>query len=217
MLSVSLNKTFPSLLRRYVTNILKPTKGRMEGNVLFNDTLNTFYLRLYGVRHMVKDHSDSERGNLLLPHGLVFRLAARVALYSSYHRQDTTYHDLCFTNRGALAWTRNSSMGPPGKIDPTTHCTMSERSYHGATSRSQQKECVEVYYRRVFRFKGNNWSWISSGWLKYRPRLNIFVSLQWKNACKTESTLLQKKTFGVGSVFQSSNFFRIVSRCHSLV
>ena len=22
-----------------------------EGNVLFNDTLNTFYLRLYGVRH----------------------------------------------------------------------------------------------------------------------------------------------------------------------
>ena len=28
-----------------------------EGNVLFNDALNTFYLRLYGVRHMVKDHS----------------------------------------------------------------------------------------------------------------------------------------------------------------
>ena len=27
---------------------------------LFNDGLNTFYLRLYGVRHMVKDHSDSE-------------------------------------------------------------------------------------------------------------------------------------------------------------
>ena len=25
--------------------------GRMEGNVLFNDTLSTFYLRLYGVRH----------------------------------------------------------------------------------------------------------------------------------------------------------------------
>ena len=29
----------------------------------FTDTLNTFYLRLCGVRHMVKDHSDSERGN----------------------------------------------------------------------------------------------------------------------------------------------------------
>ena len=34
--------------------------GRKEGNVLFNDALNTFYLRLYGVGHMVKYHSDSE-------------------------------------------------------------------------------------------------------------------------------------------------------------
>ena len=36
-------------------------RGRKEGNVLFNDALNAFYLRLYGVTHMVKDHSDSER------------------------------------------------------------------------------------------------------------------------------------------------------------
>ena len=35
--------------------------GLKEGNVLFNDALNTFYLRLYGVRHMIKDHSDNER------------------------------------------------------------------------------------------------------------------------------------------------------------
>ena len=34
---------------------------KKEGNVLFNDTLNTFYLRLYGVGHMVKYHLDSER------------------------------------------------------------------------------------------------------------------------------------------------------------
>ena len=38
---------------------------------LFNDALNTFYLRLYGVRHMVKDHSDSEKGNPLPPHMLL--------------------------------------------------------------------------------------------------------------------------------------------------
>ena len=31
--------------------------GMKEGHVLFNDVLNTFYLRLYGVRHMVKDRS----------------------------------------------------------------------------------------------------------------------------------------------------------------
>ena len=31
-----------------------------------------FYLRSYGVGYMVKDHSDSERGNLLSPPGLLF-------------------------------------------------------------------------------------------------------------------------------------------------
>ena len=30
------------------------TGRRKEINVLFNDALNTFYLRLYDVRHMVK-------------------------------------------------------------------------------------------------------------------------------------------------------------------
>ena len=49
-----------------------PKEGRKEGNVLFNHALNTFYLQLYGVGHMVKDHSDSERGNLLPLHGLLF-------------------------------------------------------------------------------------------------------------------------------------------------
>ena len=76
-----------------------------ERNVLFNDALNTFYLRLYGIRHMVKDHSYSEKGNPLLP--------ARVILYAPSHRQDSKYHGLCYTSRGALAGTKNSSMGPP--------------------------------------------------------------------------------------------------------
>ena len=74
-----------------------------EGNVLFNDALNTFYLRLYGVGHMVKEHSDSERGNPLPPMDYSFRLAARVILYAPSHRQDITYHSLCYTSRGALA------------------------------------------------------------------------------------------------------------------
>ena len=45
--------------------------GRKEV-FLFNDALNTFYLRLYSVGHRVKDHLDSERGNPLPPHGLLF-------------------------------------------------------------------------------------------------------------------------------------------------
>ena len=50
---------------------------RKEGNVLFNDTLNTFYLRLYGVRHMVKDHSDCEKENPLPPHRLLFPINSK--------------------------------------------------------------------------------------------------------------------------------------------
>ena len=42
-----------------------------------------------------------------------YRLTARVILYAPSHRQDNTYHGLCYTSRGALAGTRNSSMGPP--------------------------------------------------------------------------------------------------------
>ena len=50
---------------------------RKVGNVLFNDALSTFYLRLYGVGHMVKDHSDCERGNLWLPNGLLFPISSK--------------------------------------------------------------------------------------------------------------------------------------------
>ena len=45
--------------------------------------------------------------------GYSFRLTARVLLYALSHRQDNTYHGLCYSSRGALAGTRNSSMGPP--------------------------------------------------------------------------------------------------------
>ena len=48
-----------------------------DGNVLFNDALNTFYLQLYGVKHMVTDHSDTDRGNPLPPHGLLFPISSK--------------------------------------------------------------------------------------------------------------------------------------------
>ena len=45
--------------------------------------------------------------------GYSFRLTARVLLYAPSHRQDSTYHGICYTSHGALAGTRNSSMDPP--------------------------------------------------------------------------------------------------------
>ena len=71
--------------------------------------------------------------------GYSFWLAVRVLLYAPSHRQDSTYHSLCYTSRGALAWMRNSPVGPPWGIELTSHRIMSECSYHRATSRFIQK------------------------------------------------------------------------------
>ena len=45
--------------------------------------------------------------------GYSYQWTARVLLYAPSHRQDNTYHGLCYTSRETLAGTRNSSMGPP--------------------------------------------------------------------------------------------------------
>ena len=44
---------------------------------MFYLTMHTFYLRLYGIGHMVMDHSDSERGKPLPPHGLLFPINSK--------------------------------------------------------------------------------------------------------------------------------------------
>ena len=87
--------------------------GGKVGNVLFNDALNTFYLRLYGFKKMVNDHSESERETCCRHYmGYSFLLAERVLLYAPFHIQDSTYHSFCYTSRIA-GGTRNSSMGQP--------------------------------------------------------------------------------------------------------
>ena len=55
--------------------------------------------------------------------GYSYRLTARVILYAPSHRQDSTYNDLCYTSRVALAGTRNSSMYPmkDRSDDPSHH------------------------------------------------------------------------------------------------
>ena len=80
--------------------------GRKEGNVLFNDgyTASDIWLRT-----ILIVRKETRCRHI----GYSFRLTARVLLYAPSHRQDNTYHGLCYTSCGALAGTRNSSMGPP--------------------------------------------------------------------------------------------------------
>ena len=68
--------------------------------------------------------------------GYSFRLTAMVLLYAPSHRQDSTYHGLCYTSRGTLVRTRNSSVGSPHELqkdrsdDPSHHeRTLLPRSY----------------------------------------------------------------------------------------
>ena len=85
-------------------------KGRKEGNVLFNDALNTFYLRYMASDIWLRTIQIAREETRCRYMGYSFRLTARVILYAPSHRQDNTYHGLCYTSRGALAGTRNSSM-----------------------------------------------------------------------------------------------------------
>ena len=81
---------------------------------------------------MVTDHSDSDHHM-----GYYFRLAARVLLYAPSHRQDSTYHSLCYTSREALAGTRNCLVGlhlhpVKDRFDYPSH--PESTFYNGATS-----------------------------------------------------------------------------------
>ena len=106
----------------------------------------TFYSWLYGVRHMVKDNSYSERGYPLLPHGLL------VFLYAASNKQDSIYHSLCYTSHGPLVGTRNSSRGAPRGIDLKTHHTIngcSTTELHLTPDDSVSNEFVKCQFRLI--------------------------------------------------------------------
>ena len=71
---VNVNIVYLFLLFMLSVSEEREREREKERHFLFNDALNTFYLRLYGVRHMVKDHSDSEKGNPLPPHRLLLSI-----------------------------------------------------------------------------------------------------------------------------------------------
>ena len=70
--------------------------GRKEGNVLFNDALNTFYIYGYMASEICYWTIQIAREETRYWHmGYSFRITARVLLYAPSHRQYSTYHSLC--------------------------------------------------------------------------------------------------------------------------
>ena len=79
--------------------------------------------------------------------GYSYQLTARVLLYAPSHRQDNTYHSLCYTSRGALAGTRNSSMGPAHvKKKTQTECISLRNSEPLGHTRSFYYRKEEMFY-----------------------------------------------------------------------
>ena len=90
-------------------------EARERGREMFYLTMHSTHF-IYG--YMVSDiwlrTTQIVREETCCRHiGYSYWLTARVLLYAPSHRQDNTYHSLCYTSCGALAGTRNSSMGPP--------------------------------------------------------------------------------------------------------
>ena len=129
-----------------------------------------FYLTMHSTHfiygYMVKDHSDSERGETCWCHmGYSFRLTARVPLYAPSHRQDSTYHDLCYTSCGELTGTTNSSMGSlPMKDqsdDPLHHeQTLLPQSYISLPE-PMRFNCVYIFWKISYLISKNILSYIS--------------------------------------------------------
>ena len=82
----SLCRTFPPLFKTYMLSVdgemhannslrLVGQEGRKE--MFYLTTHSTHFIYGYGVGHMVKDHSDSERRNLLPPHRLIFPINSK--------------------------------------------------------------------------------------------------------------------------------------------
>ena len=63
-----------------------------------------FYIRVYGVGHMIKDSSAKDETRFLHYTGFSSRLTADNLLYAPFHRQNNTRHCLCYTSRGTLVW-----------------------------------------------------------------------------------------------------------------
>ena len=77
-------------------------RKRKEGNVLFNDALNTFYFYGYIASDIWLRTILIVRKEIHCRHiGYSYQLTARVHLYAPSHRQDSTYHGLCYSTENS--------------------------------------------------------------------------------------------------------------------
>ena len=114
--------------------------------------------------------------------GYSYRLTARVLLYAPSHRQDNTYHGLCYTSRGSLDGTRNSSIAR--RIDLTTLGWASKKAIYICFGEVNFGQCVYLNYQAVYYFNHKchiilhtiNITKLHDTDLNYRVRYNSVVA-----------------------------------------
>ena len=139
-----------------------PITGRKE--MFYLMTHSTHFIYSYMVSDIWQSTTKIVRYKTRCCHmGYSFQLTARVLLYAPSHRQDCTYHSLCYTSHGSLAGTRNSS-----SQCSTTGVTITEYIYccyfwvHVTTRVSsqclvcsRQKSLADLLYYTLAQFKTN--------------------------------------------------------------
>ena len=70
----------------------------------FNDALNTFYLQLYGVIHMVKDHSNSERIHAAATTWAILSNWQQGVFYMHHHLTNRIAHATAFVTLVVENW-----------------------------------------------------------------------------------------------------------------
>ena len=125
-------------------------------------------------------------GTPLVEHWLEWEIAQWVHPMKD-RSNDPSHHEQTLLPRSyiSLLGTRNSSMGSPWRIDPKTHHTMSEHSYHGATSCSLEREIAQwVHHEGSIRRPIAPWANTLTTELHLVPwsyqRLKLFAHVVWR-------------------------------------
>ena len=86
---------------------------------------------------MVKYHTDSEKGNPLPPHMLLFPINSMCSFICTTPQTGLHIPQPFLHQSWSTGWNKKLLNGStPWMVDPTTHRTLSKRSYHAATYRS---------------------------------------------------------------------------------
>ena len=103
-----------SINDNYRTELAAPVEPEREREMFYLTTHSTHFIYSYMASDIWLRTILIVRKETRCCHiGYSYQLTARVLLYAPSHRQDNTYHSLCYTSHGAFVGTINSSMGPP--------------------------------------------------------------------------------------------------------